>query len=205
MKFDRDIYKDLKRWKAKAKKKPLLLMGARQIGKTTTLKEFGSKEYDEHVYLNLEKQQEIHSFFITSKEPQRILDNISLLHGKKITPEKTLLIIDEIQECPDAITALKYFEEEMSKLSIIGAGSLLGLSIRNNESFPVGKVEFLEMYPLTFDEYLKKANEKLYFAFTQFLEIDKLEAMPPAFFNPLKEIHKQYILFGGMPEAASQF
>lgn len=205
MKFKRRIYQDLQSWQQKKEKKPLLIMGARQIGKTTILKTFGEKEYLDFIYLNLEKQQDIHSFFTGNKEPETILENISLLHGREIKEHSTLIVLDEIQECRDALITLKYFAEEKSNIHIIGAGSLLGLSIGNDRSFPVGKVEFLDMYPLTFEEYLHSADPQLYKAYLHFLNGDKLEPIPEAFFNPLKRRYKEYLLFGGMPEVASEY
>ena len=180
-------------------------MGARQIGKTTTLRAFGENEYADFVYLNFEKQQDIHSFFVGNKDPEKILENVSLVHGKEIKENETLIVLDEIQECRDALIALKYFAEEKPNIHIIGAGSLLGLSIGNDRSFPVGKVEFLEMYPLSFEEYLKSADATLYKSYLHFLENKVLKSLPDAFFNPLKKIHKEYLLFGGMPEVASSY
>ena len=180
-------------------------MGARQIGKTTLLKAFAKSEYDDFVYLNLEKQQDIHSFFAGSKNPEKIVEKLSLLHGQKIVEESTLLILDEIQECKDALIALKYFAEEKPNIHIVGAGSLLGLSIGNKRSFPVGKVEFINMHPLSFEEYLQSADEKLYTTYQYFATQKLVEPIPEAFFEPLKNIHREYLLFGGMPEVASSF
>ena len=205
MKFKRNIYKGLKSWQQKEGKKPLLIMGTRQIGKTTVLKAFGESEYADFVYLNLEKQQDIHSFFIRNKDPEKILENISLLHGAEIEEQTTLIVLDEIQECRDALIALKYFAEEKPKIHIIGAGSLLGLSIGNDRSFPVGKVEFMNMFPLSFEEYLQSADAKLYKSYLHYLDGEELEIIPDAFFNPLKKRHKEYLLFGGMPEVASEY
>lgn len=201
--FIRKIMAQLKDWKSKKNRKPLLLMGARQIGKTTTLKEFGSQQYDNFLYLNFEKQQDIHEFFTKNKDPRRIIENLSLIHGQDIVDEKTLIIFDEIQECRDALIALKYFQEEVPHIHIIGAGSLLGLTIGNNRSFPVGKVEFLDMYPLTFSEYLQKYDTNLYVAYEKFKTYTT--PLPQAFFNPLKQSFKEYLLFGGMPEVAAHY
>ena len=205
MEFTREVYQDLIAWKEKSKRKPLLLMGARQIGKTTVLRSFGEKEYEDMFYINLEKRTDLHEFFISNKDPKSILDSLSLIYGREIDPQSTLIIMDEIQECKDALISLKYFQEELPALQIIGAGSLLGLSIGNNRSFPVGKVEFLDMYPLSFSEYLAEADEKKYKAFNHFLEMHKIQPIPEAFFKPLIEAFKEYILVGGMPEVASNF
>lgn len=205
MKFQRLIYNQLLDWKAKENRKPLLLMGARQIGKTTILKSFGSKEYEDCLYINLEREEEAHSFFKGSKDPQAILDSLSLFHGAKINPNTTLLILDEIQECRDALTALKYFDEERSSIHIIGAGSLLGLTVANVKSFPVGKVEFIDMYPMSFSEYLYSADQKLHQTYHHFLDKETIETLPTAFFNPLQNIFKEYLLYGGMPEVAATY
>ena len=148
-------------------------MGARQIGKTTLLKSFGKGEYEDFVYLNLERQTDVHEFFTGNKDPKSILGSLSLIHGHEIRPKRTLVVLDEIQECRDALIALKYFEEELPDIHIIGAGSLLGLSIGNDRSFPVGKVEFLDMYPLSFSEYVEQSDEKIYKAYHHFLDAQK--------------------------------
>ncbi len=203
MEFKRDIYHDLLEWKTKAKRKPLLLMGARQIGKTTLLKSFGKEEYDNTLYLNLERQPDVHSFFTKNKEPQAIIDRLSLIHGQAIEARTTLIILDEIQECRDALIALKYFQEELPDIHIAAAGSLLGLTIGNDRSFPVGKVEFMDMYPLSFSEYLEASDIKKYNAFHHYLKADEIGQIPDVFFNQLHAVFKEYLLFAGMPEVAS--
>lgn len=193
------------RWKTKKGRKPLLLMGARQIGKTTILKEFGTQEYEDILYINLEREVDTHSFFQGNKDPATILNGLSLYFGRDILPGKTLMILDEIQECRPALTSLKYFDEENPEIHIIGAGSLLGLTVANDQSFPVGKVEFMDMYPMSFGEYLMTVNPKLYNAYDYYLHLEKLEQIPPAFFNPLHNVFKEYLLYGGMPEVAVSF
>jgi len=205
MEFKRDIYQALLQWKNKVIRKPLLVMGARQIGKTTAIKGFGKQEFQDVLYINFEKQLDVHSFFLTNKDPAVILDNLSLVHGKSIQSEKTLMIFDEIQECRDALIALKYFAEELPELHIIGAGSLLGLTIGNDRSFPVGKVEFLEMYPLSFPEYLSHSDQRKYKTYEHYIKADAISQIPNAFFNPLKESFKEYLIVGGMPEIASHY
>lgn len=202
--FKREIYKDLLSWKLRVDRKPLLVMGARQIGKTTLLKSFGEKEYEDFIYLNMEQQKDVHSFFEGNKDPTAVVKKLGLLYGKEIVADKTLIIIDEIQECRDALIALKYFQEELPEFQLICAGSLLGLSIGHNRSFPVGKVEFLDMYPLSFGEYLALADGKLFRAYNSFLS-DDIQPILAAFLNPLQAIYKEYILYGGMPEVASAF
>ena len=205
MEFNRKIYKELKEWQTKAKRKPLLLMGARQIGKTTILKSFGANEYQDYVYLNLERQKELHEFFEGSKDPKAILDNLSLIHGADISETNSLVIIDEIQDCRDALIALKYFAEEMPEIHIIAAGSLLGLTLGNTKSFPVGKVEFLDMSPLSFSEFLEGSDPVLYKSYLHYLEVEKIEALPLAIYNPINEAFKEYLLIGGMPEVAAYY
>lgn len=205
MEFKRELYQSLVAWKSSKLRKPLIIMGARQIGKTTLLKAFGKEAYEEVVYLNFEKQEELHEFFKGNKDPQKILDRIGLLYGQTIDLEKTLFIFDEIQECRDALISLKYFNEELNQAHIISAGSLLGLSMGNDRSFPVGKVEFLDMYPLSFSEYLHAADDKLYNAFNAFLRDGEIEPLPKVFFNPLQKTFKEYVLFGSMPEVAAHY
>ncbi len=205
MKFKRSIYNDLLAWRAKKRRKPLLVMGARQIGKTTLLKDFGATEYKDMLYINLEREVDTHMFFESSKDPKKIIARLSLFHGKDIIPNETLLVLDEIQECRAALTALKYFNEELPDIHIICAGSLLGLTVGNSSSFPVGKVEFLDMYPLSFSEYLNEADANLYKAYHHFLELEEIENIPLAFFNPLQLLFKEYLLYGGMPEVATSY
>ena len=180
-------------------------MGARQIGKTTILKAFGKAEYTNMLYLNLERELETHSFFEGNKDPEKIIASLSLFHGKDIVPGETLLVLDEIQECRAALTALKYFNEEQADIHIIGAGSLLGLTVASNSSFPVGNVEFMDMYPLSFSEYLNEADEKLYEVYHHFLNVEEIENIPLAFYMPLQKLFKEYLLYGGMPEVASSY
>jgi len=203
--FQRQILDDLRKWRDLPKRKPALIMGARQIGKTTALLAFAKSDYEDYLYLNFERQTDIHQFFTGSKNPRDILDNLSLVHGKEIVPGKTLIILDEIQECRDAIIALKYFEEELPAISIIGAGSLLGLSIGNDRSFPVGKVAFFDMHPLTFTEYLAEADKKKHKQLQHLLDAKEIAPIEDAFYTPLQEAFKEYLLLGGMPEVAAQY
>ncbi|HJJ45535.1 MAG TPA: ATP-binding protein [Methanocorpusculum sp.] len=197
----RNISAELSAWKKRSRRKPLILNGIRQVGKTWILKEFGRTEYKNTVYINFENNSEFKEFFETTKNPERILENLSLAIGKPIHKEDTLIIFDEIQECPKALTALKYFCEEAPEYHVAAAGSLLGITLSKPESFPVGKVEFFEVYPLTFSEFLRAdKSENL----IQYLEsVQKLEPLPDAFFNPLTEKLRIYLLTGGMPEAVN--
>ena len=197
----RNISAELSAWKKRSRRKPLILNGIRQVGKTWILKEFGRTEYKNTVYINFENNSEFKEFFETTKNPERILENLSLAIGKPIHKEDTLIIFDEIQECPKALTALKYFCEEAPEYHVAAAGSLLGITLSKPESFPVGKVEFFEVYPLTFSEFLRADNSE---NLIQYLEsVQKLEPLPDAFFNPLTEKLRIYLLTGGMPEAVN--
>ncbi|MDY0334921.1 MAG: AAA family ATPase, partial [Bacteroidales bacterium] len=198
MQIDREIIQQMAAWKEDPRSKPLILQGARQVGKTTTLKHFGSLFFEEIAYFNFEKQPSLAQFFAQSKEPLKIITNLSLVNGKPIHPRKTLIIFDEIQECNDALNSLKYFAEEAPGYKITCAGSLLGVAMTRGASFPVGKVDFMKMYPLSFAEFLAAADPAL-FAFVE--SIEKIEAIPDIFFNPLKEKLKMYFISGGMPEA----
>ncbi|MGV8094415.1 MAG: ATP-binding protein [Mangrovibacterium sp.] len=198
MKIERRVLQELIVWKDKPGRKPLILQGARQVGKTWLLKYFGNNYFEDVAYFNFDRQTELKQFFETTKDPKRILDNLSLVHGKAILPQSTLIIFDEIQECNEALNALKYFSEEAPEFSIAGAGSLLGVAMSRGASFPVGKVDFIQIYPVTFSEFLAEAAPEL----SGYLEqIEKIEPIPDLFFNPLVEKLKMYYLSGGMPEA----
>lgn len=190
------ILEKLEKWKQSKRRKPLLLRGARQVGKTWVLKEFGNTFADGFVHIDFDKQVEYRQFFEQTKDVKRILDNLALATGKKITP-KTLIIFDEIQACESALNSLKYFYEDTPQYSVVGAGSLLGLKLASG--FPVGKVEFLDMYPMTFTEFLFANGDA---NLVEYLDsIEKVENIPIAFFNPLEEKLKTYFVTGGMPEA----
>lgn len=190
------IFEKLEKWKQSKRRKPLLLRGARQVGKTWVLKEFGNTFADGFVHIDFDKQVEYRQFFEQTKDVKRILDNLALATGKKITP-KTLIIFDEIQACESALNSLKYFYEDAPQYSVVGAGSLLGLKLASG--FPVGKVEFLDMYPMTFTEFLLANGDA---NLVEYLDsIEKVENIPIAFFNPLEEKLKTYFVTGGMPEA----
>src|SRR5659263_10103 len=162
MEIQRKIVQKLIVWKNSPSRKPLVLQGARQVGKTWLLKKFGEENFESVAYFNFDKQLELKQFFETTKEPKRILQNLSLVHGKTILPEKTLVIFDEIQECNDALNALKYFCEDAPEYCIACAGSLLGVALSRGASFPVGKVDFMHVYPVTFTEFLQVAEPRLH-------------------------------------------
>ena len=177
-------------------------MGARQVGKTTTLNHFARTAFENFIYVNFELQKEVNLLFERDLEPERIVKELALLSGQKIEPEKTLIIFDEVQECREAVTSLKYFYEKAPQYCIVAAGSLVGISLGHRSSFPVGKVDFLTMYPLSFDEYIRACDQKLIDAYDYYLTATSIEPIPLTFFNPLIDLFKQYILSGGMPEPA---
>jgi predicted AAA+ superfamily ATPase len=199
----RAIYSDLLRWKNTDNRKPLLLQGARQVGKTYLINQFGKQEYSHFIYLNFEQNPEIRSLFIGTLNPEIIINNISLYIGKKIVSDNTLIFFDEIQAAEEALTSLKYFYEQQPEYHIIAAGSLLGISVGKNRSFPVGKVSFMYMYPLSFSEYLVAVGEE--FLLSEISIANKLEALPDTIHNKLITLLKMYLYLGGMPEVLQNY
>lgn len=192
----RFILDELQAWKISKRRKPLVLRGARQVGKTWALEEFGRTFPDGYVRFNFDKEPEYIQFFQSTKDVSRILQNLSMASGHKITKD-TLIIFDEIQACEDALNSLKYFREDAPDYFVASAGSLLGLSL--SKGFPVGQVDFLNMGPMTFTEYLIAdgcQNLADYLA-----SVDVIEQIPSAFFGPLMEKLKMYYVTGGMPES----
>ena len=186
-------------WKKSEQRKPLMLKGVRQVGKTWLLKEFGKKYYENTAYFNFDEQGELKQYFETTKDVSRILQNLALINGAPIHPGRTLVIFDEIQECPAALNTLKYFRENAPEYHIACAGSLLGVRVSRRESFPVGKIEFLPVYPMTFTEFLWALGEE---KLVQYIDnIDSLDPVPDIFFNQLYEKLKMYFITGGMPES----
>ncbi|MEP6796070.1 MAG: AAA family ATPase [Saprospiraceae bacterium] len=199
MYFKRKIALDLEKWLASKERKPLVLQGARQVGKTSLLKDFGKISFEQIAYFNFEEKPELKQIFNQTKDVNRILQNLSLVHGSTITPGKTLIIFDEIQECRSALNSLKYFRENASEYIVASAGSLLGITLGQEGSFPVGQVDFLTLYPLTFIEFLERLDPAL----ANYLNsINTLEAIPDIFFNSLVEKFKMYFISGGLPEPA---
>ena len=196
--MERFILKELVEWKNSKYRKPLILKGVRQVGKTWILKEFGKKYYKNVAYFNFDENLEYKQFFETTKDVKRILQNLSLISGEKIEAEKTLIIFDEIQDCPDVINSLKYFYENTPEYHVACAGSLLGITLAKPSSFPVGKVDFLNIYPMNFLEFLLANGDKNLKLFMD--SVDEIENIPIAFFNPLYEKLKMYFITGGMPE-----
>ena len=185
-------------WKNDKNRKPLILKGARQVGKTYILQEFGANYYENTAYFNFDHDEGLAELFLNTKDPKRIVEQLSLAAGKKINPHTTLIIFDEIQECPNALNSLKYFCEEASEYHVACAGSLLGIRL-SKTSFPVGKVDFLNLYPMTFSEFLiADGSENLVVVMKQMKEIRKI---PKLFEEQLIEKLKVYYIIGGMPEA----
>jgi hypothetical protein len=198
MEIKRSILKKLTAWKLAPDRKPLILQGARQVGKTWLLTHFGAAEFDNVAYFNFEAQPDLKQFFENTKDVTRIVQNLSLVHGQPLLPQKTLIIFDEIQECNDALNTLKYFCENTPEYAVASAGSLLGVAMSCGNSFPVGKVDFLHLNPVCFSEFLSAADTKLF----DYLEsIDRIEPLPDIFFHQLVEKLKMYFICGGMPEA----
>ena len=190
------------RWKSSEDRKPMVLKGARQVGKTWLMKEFGRSAYDSFVYFNFDEEEELKSIFEANKNPQRIVELLSLIAGEKILPEKTLIIFDEIQECPPALNTLKYFKEKANDYHVIAAGSLLGTLLATPKSYPVGMVNLLDIYPLTFDEFLDATDPILY---TYYESIQKEQQIEEIFHNRLLEAYNNYLIIGGMPECVSSW
>lgn len=202
--MERKIYKDLLLWKNSPDRKPLILQGARQVGKTYIVNYFAGKEYPNFVYCNFEKDTGLHDFF-SSLAPNEIIKKISLYKRKQILPSDTLIIFDEIQACPEAITSLKYFNEEANDYHIIALSSLLGVSVnRQSFSFPVGKVQFLTMYPLDFEEYLMANGEDSLIELIK-TSFDNNKTLDTAFHERALDYYKEYLFVGGMPEAVIEF
>ena len=200
--MQRFIMDKLIEWKNDKNRKPLILKGARQVGKTYILQEFGANYYENTAYFNFDHDEGLAELFLNTKDPKRIVEQLSLAAGKKINPHTTLIIFDEIQECPNALNSLKYFCEEASEYHVACAGSLLGIRL-SKTSFPVGKVDFLNLYPMTFSEFLiADGSENLVLAMRQIKEIQKI---PKLFENQLIEKLKVYYIIGGMPEAVSSW
>lgn len=191
----------LYRWKESRRRKPLIIQGARQVGKTWLMKEFGRSAYRDMIYINFDSNSRMAELFASDLNTDRLIMGIELYAGKKIDPDSTLLIFDEVQEVPRALSSLKYFYENAPQYHIICAGSLLGIALHEGTSFPVGKVDFLELYPLSFREFLMAVTG------TQFAKLlDSQDyKMITSFKQTYIEALKQYYFIGGMPEAVENF
>ena len=198
----RNAIQDLISWKNDEERKPLVLKGARQVGKTWLMKEFGKNYYKSFVYFNFDEEDELKSIFEANKNPQRILELLSLICGEKILPGETLIIFDEIQECPEALNTLKYFKEKANEYHVIAAGSLLGTLLAKPKSYPVGMVNLLDIYPLNFEEFLEATDPALY---AYYDSIQKEQQIEEIFHNRLLEAYNNYLIIGGMPECVASW
>lgn len=202
----RDLYAKLLSWKASKTRKPLIVRGARQVGKTYLLKAFGKQEYATSLYLNFEEDPKLGEFFQDKLDPSTILNNICLYLNTSIDHEQTLLILDEIQESLAALNSLKYFQEKAPQYHIAAAGSLLGVKLGHTNGFPVGKINFLDLYPLTFFEYLNAIGKKNLCDFLLQVSSNKvLDVIPTPIHEELLSLLKKYMIVGGMPEAVQEF
>lgn len=191
----------LHKWKEKKRRKPLIIRGARQVGKTWLMKEFGATEYEQTVYINFDNNERMKTLFESGMEIERLITGLELYAGHKIDPSNTLLIFDEVQEAPKALSSLKYFDEEAPQYHILCAGSLLGVAMHQGTSFPVGKIEFLDLYPLSFFEFLQAMGKERY--------VDLLKKGDFCMATPFKQDYidllKHYYYIGGMPEVVQAF
>jgi predicted AAA+ superfamily ATPase len=195
--MERHAFKALRAWKDSAVRKPLVVRGARQVGKTWLLCEFGRSEYDKVVYLNCQRDLSVAAVFAGDLAADRILRSLEIAARETIEPSTTLLVLDEIQDVPSALTSLKYFEEERADIHIAAAGSLLGVALRADASFPVGKVNFLDLHPLEFDEFLRAVGEA---ALADAVLEQDWQLIDP-FRDRLIDLLRLYLFVGGMPEA----
>jgi uncharacterized protein len=197
----RNAMGSLKKWKEKKNKKPLVIRGARQVGKTWLMKKFGETSYEQVVYISFDNNQQMKTLFDKDMRTERIITGIELYAGHKINTDETLLIFDEIQEVPKALTALKYFNENAPEYQIICAGSLLGVALHQGTSFPVGKVEFMDLYPLSFMEFLRAMGKE---QFVELIEQSNFD-MVTTFKQEYIDLLKYYNYVGGMPEVVANF
>jgi predicted AAA+ superfamily ATPase len=197
----RAAMEELTKWKVKRNKKPLIIRGARQVGKTWIMKEFGKLAFDKTVYISFDNNRRMKDLFSSDLDIGRIVTGLELYSGQKIDPANTLLIFDEIQEVPQALTSLKYFNENAPEYQIMCAGSLLGVALHGGTSFPVGKVEFLDLYPLSFTEFLIAMGNEPYADLLQQGDFD----MAATFRQTYIDMLKYYYYVGGMPEAVLHF
>lgn len=197
MNIERSILNKLAQWKERPDRKPLIVQGARQIGKTTAIRMFGERNYKYFAEFNFDKSEELKELFRRTKDVKRIIQELALFTEVPLRIGETLLFFDEIQECEEALNTLKYFDEDASEYHIVAAGSLLGVALnRTGKTFPVGKVNFLQMYPVTFKEYLACADERLY-RFVE--ELQEIAPLPTIVANQLAEHYRRYLVCGGLP------
>ena len=200
MRISRDIISTFKEWKDAPMRKPILLQGARQIGKTWAMETFGKESFEYCAKFDFDRQEELKSVFQNTKMPERIIKELALFCDVPIIAGKTLIIFDEIQECEEALNCLKYFCEDAPEYHIMAAGSLLGVAVKKRRmTVPVGKVRVVRMYPLSFKEFLRASDIHTYEYIEQLTAIEKL---PEIILNKLKLEYRRYLVCGGMPDAA---
>ncbi|MDR1017693.1 MAG: ATP-binding protein [Lachnospiraceae bacterium] len=197
----RTIIEQLRVWKKRKNRKPLIIRGARQVGKTWIMKEFGKEEYEDIAYFSLDNDDRLQGIFTGDLNPKRIISELEIYRNKSIEKNKTLIIFDEIQEQPKALTSLKYFSEEEPEYHIVCAGSLLGIALHHGTSFPVGKVDFIDLYPLSYEEFLIATGNK---RFANLLKEYNYQTVN-TFHSDYIKILKNYYYVGGMPEVVSSF
>jgi len=201
----RTLMESLVAWKNKPERMPLILYGARQVGKTWLIKEFGVRNFDDTLYINFEIDTRLAKDFETNLDPARLITLLEAFTGRTIVADKTLIVFDEIQACPRALTSLKYFRENAPEYHIIGAGSTLGVSVKNRaSSFPVGNVEMRTLYPLDFEEFLKALGEDLLIAAIQ-EGFDRNNPLPESLHGKAQDLYRSYLVVGGMPAAINAF
>lgn len=201
--MERFILGDLLKWRESKYRKPLILKGVRQVGKTWILREFGKRYYNNVAYFNFDEHQEYKQFFETTKDVHRILQNLMLVSGQKVLPKETLIIFDEVQDCQNVLNSLKYFYENANEYHVACAGSLLGIALPKPSSFPVGMVDFMQINPMTFTEFLMANGDDILVNYLN--SMNEIETIPDAFFNPLYEKLKMYYITGGMPESVKMW
>ena len=199
--MERKAYQALESWQKNPKRKPLIIKGARQVGKTWLVKHFGEKNYQNVIYINFDHDGSAKEIFELDYEISRIITRLSIHAHQDILPDSTLIFLDEIQECPKALESLKYFTEDAPEYHVIAAGSLLGLYLHEGASFPVGKVEFLDIHPLNFLEFLTALGEKRLAAAIDAKDYDLIAP----FHDKLIDYYKTYLVTGGMPEVVQDF
>lgn len=199
--MERNLFIKLEQWKNKKKRKPLIIQGARQVGKTWIMKEFGARYFENTVYINFDNNETMKKVFEIDFDISRIISSIKIEYGKSFNPKETLIIFDEIQEAPKALASLKYFYENAPEYAIMAAGSLLGVALHQGTSFPVGKVDFMHLYPLNFYEFVCAMGEN---QLAQLLESNDYE-MINAYSLKYTELLKKYYYIGGMPEVVQTF
>ena len=199
MRIERDIINQFKAWKEAPDRKPILLKGARQIGKTWAMETFGKECFNYCVKFDFDRHPELKSVFQVSKDPQRLIKELTLYCDQPIIAGETLMIFDEIQECEEALNSLKYFREEAPQYHIIAAGSLLGVAVKKRKmTVPVGNVKIIDMYPVTFREFLRASDARTY----DYIEsLDEIRHLPEIIMNKLRTEYRRYQVSGGMPEA----